>query len=335
MKHISVVTPCYNEEGNVRELYLQVKKVFSGLEGYTYEHVFIDNASQDRTVEILKEIAREDPSVKIIVNVRNFGPVRSPYHAMLQATGDAVVTIACDLQDPPALIREFIEKWEEGYKVVIGIKDSSDESKLMFKVRSMYYRLVARLADVEMHRNFSGFGLYDRRVIDIARQMDDPLPYFRGQIAEIGFEAYKITYRQPQRKSGKSKINFYGLYDFGMLGIINHSKVPLRLATFFGFFMGMISLLLAVGYLAAKLIFWDWMPTGIAPLLISLFFFSSVQLIFIGIIGEYVGAIYTQVHKRPLIIEKERVNFAPAGHHGQASTAERSHADAHLCVQRT
>jgi glycosyltransferase involved in cell wall biosynthesis len=332
MKHISVVTPCFNEEGNVRELYIRIKEVFSGLEGYTYEHIFIDNASTDRTVAILKEIARDDPSVKIIVNVRNFGPVRSPYHAMLQASGDAIVTIACDLQDPPELIRQFVRKWEEGYKVVIGIKDSSEESGLMFGIRSMYYRLIARLADIELHRNFSGYGLYDRRVIDIARDMDDPNPFFRGQVAEIGFEAYKITYRQPRRKSGKSKINFYCLFDFGMLGVINHSKIPLRLATFFGFGMAALSLLLAVGYLAAKLIFWDWMPTGIAPLLISLFFFSSVQLIFIGIIGEYVGAIYTQVHKRPLIVEKERVNFPPAGHAALPVAQERTRVDAHLCV---
>ncbi len=331
MKHISVVTPCYNEEGNVRELYQRVKKVFSALEGYTYEHIFIDNASKDRTVAVLKDIAREDPSVKIIVNARNYGQVRSPYHAILQATGDAVITMAADLQDPPEMIEEFIHRWEEGCKTVIGVKDSAEESKLMFAVRSLYYRLVARMSDTELYRNFTGFGLYDRRVIEILRQMDDPYPYFRGQIAEIGFDCCKIPYRQPNRKAGITSNNFYRLYDIAMLGIVNHSKVPLRLATFLGFAMSILSLVLALGYLVAKLFFWDWLPAGVAPMIISLFFFSSVQLFFIGIIGEYIGAIHTQVHKRPLVVERERVNFGPPGT-GIDQRRAPLPTEAHLCV---
>ena len=265
MKHISVVTPCFNEEGNVRELYQRVKKVFSALEGYTYEHIFIDNASRDRTVAILKEIAREDPSVKIIVNARNFGQVRSPYHAMLQAPGDAVITMAADLQDPPEMIEEFIHRWEEGYMTVIGVKDSAEESKLMFAIRTLYYRIASRLADTELYRNFTGFGLYDRRFIDIVRQMDDQYPYFRGQIAEIGFDCCKIPYRQPNRKAGITTNNFYRLYDMAMLGITNHSKVPLRLATILGFAMSILSLVLAFGYLVAKLLFWDRLPARDGP----------------------------------------------------------------------
>jgi glycosyltransferase involved in cell wall biosynthesis len=335
MKHISVVTPCYNEEGNVRELYRRVKQVFSSLEGYTYEHIFIDNASRDRTVAILKEIATEDPSVKILVNARNFGHVRSPYHAMLQATGDAVITIVADLQDPPEMIVEFLRRWEEGYKVVIGIKDSAEESGWMFAVRSLYYCIVSRLSDTELYRNFTGFGLYDRRVVEVARQMDDPYPYFRGQIAEIGFESYRIPYRQPNRKFGITKNNFYRLYDVAMLGIVNHSKVPLRLATFLGFAMSLLSLFAALSYLVAKLVFWDWLQAGVAPMLISLFFFSSVQLFFIGIIGEYIGAILTQVQKRPLVVERERVNFGPPGGNGlegKAPAKGQVPVGAHLCV---
>lgn len=309
MKHISVVTPCYNEEENVREVYAQVKAVFERLGRFTYEHIFIDNASKDRTVAVLRELAAADPNVKVIVNARNFGHIRSPYYGLLQAHGDAVVSIVADLQDPPALIEDFLKKWEEGFLVVLGVKDGSDESWLMHTVRSLYYRLVAKLADIRLVKNFTGFGLYDRRVIEILRQIDDPYPYFRGLIADVGFEFCKVKYRQPARRRGITKNNFYTLYDLAMLGITNHSKVPLRIATMAGFFMSGVSLLVALGYLVAKLLFWYSFTVGIAPLIISLFFFSSVQLFFIGILGEYIGAIHTQVQKRPLVIEKERINF--------------------------
>ena len=309
MKLISIVTPCYNEEQNVAELYQQVKAVFDKLPQYHYEHIFIDNASKDQTVRILKELAAMDSNVKIIVNARNFGHIRSPYHALLQSSGDAVILVVADLQDPPPMIADFLEKWEQGYKVVLGVKNQSEESPLMFAIRKMYYDFINRVSDIDLTKNNTGFGLYDQKVIDILRRIDDPYPYFRGLISDIGFESYKINYVQPARKRGVTANNFYTLYDIAMLGITNHSKVPLRLAAMAGFLMSAVSLLIAVGYFIAKLFFWDEFSLGMAPVIIGLFFFSSVQLFFIGIMGEYVGAIYTQVQKRPLVVEKERINF--------------------------
>lgn len=309
MKHITVVTPCYNEEDNVRPLYQAVAAVFSAKRDFTFEHLFIDNCSRDETADVLRALARENPNVKVIFNARNFGHIRSPFYGLIQAQGDAAVLIACDFQDPPELINEFLIKWGEGYKVVVGIKTAAAESKVMFTIRTLYYRLVNRLADVELTSNMTGFGLYDRQVIQTLRLLDDPYPYFRGLIADIGYESAKITYHQPKRARGLTKNNFYTLYDLAMLGITNHSRVPLRIATMAGFLMATLSLLVALSYLAAKLLFWNFFSVGIAPLIISLFFFSSVQLFFIGIIGEYVGAILTQVQKRPLVIERERINF--------------------------
>lgn len=308
-KHISILTPCYNEEENVRELYEAVKRVFASLPQYTYEHIFIDNCSRDRTVAILKEIAAQDSNLKVIVNARNFGHVRSPYHGLLQTSGDAVIGIVADFQDPPELIPQYLERWEEGYKIVLGVKAGSEETPLMYMARRTYYWLVAKLADVELVQNATGSGLFDRQVVEILRQIDDPYPYFRGLIADIGFESYKIPYLQPLRRRGITKSNFYTLYDLAMLGITNHSKVPLRVATMAGFLMSGLSLLIALGYLVAKLIFWNSFVLGTAPVLVGLFFFSSVQLFFIGILGEYIGAIHTQVQKRPLVIERERINF--------------------------
>lgn len=309
LKLISVVSGCYNEEENVLELYRQVKDVFDHIDGYHYEHIFIDNASKDKTVSILKEIARKDRNIKLIVNTRNFGHIRSPYHALLQAKGEAVIGMSSDLQDPPGMIADFIRKWEEGYKIVVGIKKKSEESAFFFAIRKAYYRLVTKLSEIELLTNFTGFGLYDRQVIEILKDIDDPYPYFRGLICDLGFEKATIEYVQPARKRGVTKNNFYTLYDLAMLGITNHSKVPLRLATMTGFIVGLMSLLVALGYFGYKLVFWDNFQVGIAPLVIGLFFFSSVQLFFIGIIGEYIGSIHTQVLKRPLVVEKERINF--------------------------
>ncbi|GFE58128.1 glycosyltransferase family 2 protein [Geobacter sp. AOG1] len=309
MPVISVVSPCYNEEENVEELYRQVRQVFADLPGYTYEHIFIDNASRDRTVEILKRLAAEDKQVKVIVNNRNYGHIRSPFHGLLQANGDAAVLLVSDLQDPPAMIRDFVAQWEAGYKIVLGVKTQSHETPAMFLVRKLYYEFISRLSEIELTKNNTGFGLYDKMVVDTLRGIDDPYPYFRGLISDIGFASAKIEYTQPVRKRGITKNNFYTLYDMAMLGITNHSKVPLRLATMIGFCMSAVSLLVAVGYFVAKLIAWNTFSMGMAPLIIGLFLFSSVQLFFIGIIGEYVGAIHTQVLKRPLVIEKERINF--------------------------
>jgi glycosyltransferase involved in cell wall biosynthesis len=309
MKTISVVSGTYNEEENVEDLYRQIQAVFADLPGYHYEHIFIDNSSTDKTVEVLRNLARTHPNVKVIVNTRNFGPIRSGYYGMLQARGDAVVAMASDLQDPPALIKDFITEWEKGYKIVLGIKSESEESTLFFALRKIYYRLLRRFADVELNINSTGFGLYDASVMEVLRQIQDPYPYFRGLICEIGFSSAKVYFKQPQRQRGLTKSNFYLLYDIAMLGITEHSKVPLRLATMFGFATSLLSFGLAIIYLLYKLLYWKSFSLGIAPLVIGLFFFASVQLFFIGILGEYIGSIHTKVLKRPLVVEKERINF--------------------------
>lgn len=309
MKLISIMTACYNEEENVEELYKKVKEIFEKIKNYRYEHVFIDNASEDNTVGILKNIAEKDKNVKIIVNIKNFGHIRSPYHAIIQLKGDAVISLAADFQDPPSLIKEFIRKWEEGYKIVVGVKTDSEENSLMFVIRKLYYSLLKKFSETQQIKNFTGFGLYDKSFIDILKQLEEPYPYFRGLIAELGFQIAEIGFIQPERKAGKTKNNFYTLYDMAMLGFVSYSKVPLRMSTFIGLITAGISFIVAVIYFIYKIIFWESFSVGIAPLIIGLFFFSAVQLFFLGIIGEYIGAIYTQVKNRPLVIEKERVNF--------------------------
>ncbi len=309
MKLITILTPCYNEEGNVEEVYGRVKGIFAALGQYRYEHLFIDNASTDKTQDILRRLASEDKNVKVIINNRNFGPVRSPYHLLMQARGDAVIGLVADMQDPPEMIVEFLERWEEGHKIVVGVKESSAEPALMFAVRKFYYRLIRRLADTELIDRFHGFGLYDKSVVDTLRALDDAYPYFRGLIADIGIKPYVIEYAQVGRKHGKSKHSFYNLFDIAMLGITSHSKVPLRLATMLGFTMAGFSLLVGFGYLVAKLILWNDFSLGLAPMVVGFFLFSAVQLFFIGMLGEYIGFIHTQVQHRPLVFEKERINF--------------------------
>ena len=307
---LTILTACYNEEENVREVYQQVKAVMQTLPAYDYDHLFIDNASKDGTVAILRELAAADKRVKVIVNTRNFGHIRSPYHAFLQARGDAVMSCVADLQDPPELIPQFVKKWEDGYKVVIGVKQGSKDSWLMSRTRKLYYGLVTRLSsDVELVQNFTGFGLYDREVVEQFRSTDEQYPYFRGLVCDFGYERAEIDYVQPPRTRGRTKNDFFSLYDMAMLGITNHSKVPLRIATMVGFTISVLSLLVALGYLIAKLMFWNELELGTAPLLIGIYFFGAVQLFFIGVLGEYIGSIHTQVHKRPLVVEKERINF--------------------------
>lgn len=309
MKLITVVTPCYNEEENIRDIYSEVKDIFHSLKDYKYEHIFIDNASTDNTVKILKEIAAIDKNVKIIVNLKNFGHLRSPYYGILQGRGDAIVCLAADFQDPPALIKEFIKRWEDGCKIVVGVKERSEENALMFLIRRFYYAIIKKISYSEQIKNFTGFGLYDRKIIDILRDYDERYPYFRGLISELGFEIARVEFVQPKRRKGKTHNNFYTLFDLAMLGFINYSILPLRIATFMGLTASVISFLVALVYFCYKIIFWDSFQVGIAPLVIGVFFLFAIQLFFIGITGEYIGAIYTQVKKRPLVIEKERINF--------------------------
>lgn len=307
-KMISVITPCYNEEENINELYERIQAVMTGLD-YSYEHIFIDNASTDKTVDAIRALAQKDQHVKAILNTRNFGHIRSPYHGLLQGTGDAVVILASDLQDPPERITDFIQKWEQGFKVVIGVKTKSQETGLFYLLRTLYYRFLRRLSDVDLIEHYTGFGLYDQQIITILRELGDPYPYFRGIIADLGFPLARIEFEQPRRKRGISKNSFYTLYDMAMLGMTGYTKIPLRLAAMFGFSTAALSFLVGLVYLVYKLLFWQQFSLGSAPIVIGLFFLGSVQLFFLGVVGEYIGAIYTQVMKRPLVIEKERINF--------------------------
>ncbi len=293
----------------MEEVYKRCRAIMQKLGRYKYEHIFIDNNSTDNTVAILRVIAERDRNVKVIVNARNFGHIRSPYHAFLQCSGDAVIGIVSDLQDPPEMIEQMIEKWEQGYCMVLCLKTASRENRLMYWIRTQYYRLVQRLSDIETFENFTGFGLYDRKVVDAVKSFPDAYPYFRGMIAEIGLPYCTLKFEQARRIRGITKNNFYTLYDMAMLGITNLSKVPLRVVTFFGFACGLLSVSIALAYLAYKLIFWRNFEVGMAPLVIGLFFLGSVQLVSMGILGEYVGAIHTQVLKRPYVVEKERINF--------------------------
>jgi len=312
MKTITLVTPTFNEVDNIEELRQRIERAIQPYrDRYEFEHIFIDNDSTDGTRDLLRKLAAADRRVKAIFNMRNFGPMHSPFHGLLQSRSDATILLVADLQDPPELIPKFIEKWEEGYKIALGVKNQSEESALFFLVRKAYYNLVSRLSHVRLLKNITGFGLYDRQVIDLLRDLDDPDPYLRGIICELGFTIAQIPFVQPVRKRGFSKLNLYALYDIAMLGVTGFSKIPLRLATMFGFGGSLVCLLVAVAYLIYKLLFWHSFTVGVAPMVIGLFFFASVNLFFIGILGEYIGAIHTQVRKRPLVVERERINFEP------------------------
>ncbi len=310
MKRITILMACFNEEDNITELYERVMAAIVPLRSrYDFELLFIDNCSTDGTRGLLRGLAETDHSVKVILNARNFGHIRSPYYGLLQSRGDATIVMASDLQDPPELLPDFIAKWEEGYRVVVGVKAQSEESAAFRALRTLYYRALRRMSDVELLEHVTGFGLYDRKVIDVLRTLDDPYPYFRGIIADLGFPAAKLPFLQPLRKRGITKNNFFTLFDLAMLGFTSYSKVPLRLATFFGLGCGFLSFLAGLFYFVYKLVFWNNFTVGIAPLVIGLFFFASVQLVFLGVLGEYVGATLTHVQKRPLVIEAERLNF--------------------------
>lgn len=309
MKHISIMTPCFNEEGNIRNIYNAVKEQFNKLPQYTYEHIFIDNCSTDNSRVILRELSKEDHNVKVIFNVTNFGPNRSGTYGMLQGTGDALICIVCDLQDPPELIPTFLQKWEEGFKVVLGQKTKSKENPVMYQIRKIYYGIMAKLSETEHLTNVTGYGLFDKEVLDMIKWIDDPEPYIRGLVTQLGYKWCLVPYTQQERKSGKSSYNFYKYFDFAITGLTHVSRKPLRMATLMGFIMSATSFIIAVIYLIAKLVRWDDFNLGTAPILIGMFLLASVQLAFIGVIGEYVGAILTRVTKRPMVIEEERLNF--------------------------
>jgi glycosyltransferase involved in cell wall biosynthesis len=306
---VSVLTPCYNEVDNVEPLYERVRAVFAALPEYEHEHVFIDNASVDGTADALRALAARDRQVKVIINTRNFGHVRSPFYGLLQCRGDVVIAMAADFQDPPELIPTLLDKWRQGFKVVLGVKETSAESAAMFAIRRVGYAVIDRLSEVRQVRNSTGFGLYDQAFLSIVRRLPDPHPYFRGIVSELGFPYAVVPYAQPRRTRGITKNNAYLLYDIGVQGIVNHSKIPLRFATMLGFVSSVVSLGAAIVYLVMKLLFWYHLPIGVAPVIIGLFCVASVQLLFLGILGEYVGAIYTQVRDRPLVVESERINL--------------------------
>lgn len=308
-KIISIISPCYNEESNIEELYQRVKKVIDKNVNYDYEYIFIDNASTDQTAKKIKNIIAADQRVKLIINTRNFGHIRSPYWGILQTSGVATIYLASDLQDPPEMIPEFIAAWEAGYKIALAIKPMSQSNKVMHCLRRSYYKFLSHISDVEITKDSTGFGIYDQCVVDKLRSIQDPYPFLRGLINELGYEIKEIPFNQPRRQRGISKNNIYTLYDIAMLGIISHSLVPIRLAAFLGFLLSAISICLAFILFVYKLLFWNEFAVGVAPIAIGMFFMFGVLLSFIGLLGEYIGVIHTYVQRRPIVVEKERVNF--------------------------
>jgi len=306
---LSIIAPTFNEEENIEELYDRIKKATSSIDKYDFEIIIIDNDSQDRTQEILRKIAAKDQAFKVILNNRNFGHIRSPYHGILQTKGLAAIYLASDLQNPPELIPEIIERWEKGFKLVMAVKPKSEGSIIFNIFRKMYYRLLDRISDISVIRDSTGFGLYDSEVIAELKKIKEPYPFMRGLICDLGYKFDTIPFIQPSRKRGITKNNFYTLYDIGMLGIISHSKFPIRFAAFLGFLIGAVSFFIGLIYVILKIIYWESFPLGIAPLITGLFFFIGLQFIFIGVIGEYIGSIHTYSQNRPLVVEKERINF--------------------------
>ena len=309
-KTISVMIPCYNEEENAHPIYRAVKEQLNQhCPGYDYEILFIDNKSQDGTREILRGICAEDSHVKAIFNVKNFGQFNSPYYALLQTSGDCTITMCADFQDPPELIPQFVAAWEEGYKIVIGRKTKSRENPLLYWARGVYYKMLRKMSSTEIIEQFTGFGLYDKSFVDTLRQLDDPTPFMRGLVAELGPERKEIEYEQPKRRAGKTHNNFFTLYDAAMLSFTSYTKSGLRIATFAGFIIAFLSFLFGLAYLVLKLIFWNRFTAGYAPMMISVFFLGGLLLSFLGFLGEYVMAINVRVINRPLVVEEERINF--------------------------
>ena len=309
MKKISLFTPCYNEEGNVYEMYRKVTEVMKQLPQYKYEYVIIDNCSTDNTPSILRKIAAEDKRVKVIFNMKNFGPSRSGSYGFFQTTGDVSICFACDFQDPPELIPEFVKKWEEGNMIVLGKKDGSDESRLMYAVRCLYYKIIKGISENKQYENVTGFGLYDCKVVELLKKYAGPTPNFRNMISEFGYPISFVEYHQPKRKSGHSSYSLLKYINVALNDMVNTSVMPLRLATFFGLIVAFVSFLIAIYYLILKLLYWDKYEIGTATLVIGLFFLGAVQIMFIGIVGEYIGEILNRMNDKPMVVERERLNF--------------------------
>ncbi len=309
-KLISFVIPCFNEEGNVENISNAIIKLFDNkLSKYNYEIIFIDNDSKDNTRNLIRGLCKENPNIKAIFNVKNFGQFNSPYYGILNANGDAIVSIACDFQEPVEMIPKFVDAWEEGYKIAIGVRKTSTDNFIFRIFKTIYYDLIKKFSNVEQIKMFTGFGLYDKEFIDILRKLDDPTPFFRGLVAELGYKIKQLPFDQGKRIKGKSSNNFYSLYDAAMLSFTSYTKIGLRFATFFGAIASTISLIIAIIYLILKLMYWDRFPAGMIPVLIGMLFLGSIQILFIGIIGEYVLAINQRTMKRPLVVEEERINF--------------------------
>ena len=314
MKKISILIPCFNEEENVGPMSEAIVALFEGeLSNYDYELLFIDNDSTDNTRPLLRALCSQNPHIKAIFNAKNFGQFNSPYYGILQTTGDCTISMVCDFQDPVELIPQYIKEWENGYKIVIGIKTSSKENKLVYFARSIYYKMIKKFSNVEQIEHFTGSGLYDKSFVNVLRKLKDPTPFLRGIVAELGFKRKEIPYEQPKRRAGKSKNNFLTLYDAAMLSITSYTKVGLRLCTFMGMFCGFLSFAIGIVYLVLKICYWYRFDAGMAPLLIGMFFLGALQLFFIGFLGEYISSINHRVMNRPLVVEEERINFDDAG----------------------
>ena len=310
MKKVSILIPCYNEEDNVVPMSQAIVNLFTNeLPQYDYELLFIDNDSSDSTRPLLRQICADNPKIKAIFNAKNFGQFNSPYYGILQTTGDCTLSMVCDFQDPIELIPRYLEEWENGYKIVIGIKSSSKENPIMYHLRSFYYRIIKKFSDTEQIEHFTGSGLYDKEFVQVLRELKDPTPFLRGIVAELGYKRKEIEYEQPQRRAGKTHNNFMSLYDAAMLSFTSYTKIGLRLATFLGVGCGIISFIIGIFYLIAKLVWWNNFSAGIAPITIGMFFLGSVQLFFLGFLGEYIMSINQRIMNRPLVVEEERINF--------------------------
>ena len=308
MIKISIVTPTFNEEENIQKLCLGIKVRMDQL-SIDYEHIVIDNSSTDKTIDILKEICSKDKKVKVIINTKNFGHIKSPFHGILQSTGDACILLASDFQDPLDLIPIYIKKWQNGSKIVLGKKITSEENSLIFSIRKFFYKFLNKISETKLTENTTGSGMFDKSIINQLKNIKDPYPYLRGLLSELGEEISVVEFNQPKRQAGITKNNIFTLYDIGMLGIIKHSRAPLRFVTFLGFVLSFFSLLTALIYFIYKLIFWNTFDLGIAPLIIGIFGFASIQVLLLGIIGEYVGILLIHIRNLPLVVEKERINF--------------------------